>query len=788
MKIADTKIKRTFIMATSCIIIALMIVIILISPVAKYLIEKYDEQYTGRQITMGGIYVNPFTGYVHISHLKIYESKGLSALQDADSIFFSATGLSANFAMIKMFSKNIEITKLTLYQPRGIIIQNKKNINFIDLIKKYKREKPRSASSKVHFSMLNIKIRNGEFYYREKVIPVAYFIKDVNFESTGKHWDADTIAVKFSILSGTGSGSAEGNITINFKTLDFRLATVVHKFDLKFMEQYLKDIVNYGTFSASIDADIKATGNLRDRENLNAKGLLVMNDFHVGKNPDDDYASFNKLVVKIDELSPKNHKYLFDSISLSHPFLKYERYDYLDNLQRMFGKKGANISAARADPARFNLILKIGDYIQALAKNFFKSAYEINKLAIYSGVLQFNDYSLTEKFSTVANPFNVVADSVNRARKRVNVSFKSDIQPYGNISIALSINPKDSGEYDMQYHLQQLPATMFNPYLITYTSFPLDGGTIELNGLWKVRNGVIKSENHLLIIDPRVTGRLKNKDTKWIPSPLIMSLIRQRGNVIDYEIPITGNLKDPRFHLRDVIFDILGNIFVKPASIPYMAHVKNVENEIEKSLALQWEMRQNSLLPDQEKFVNKMVDYLVNNPETSIDVYPMQYAEKEKEYIRFFEAKKKYFLLSEDKNIQFFSEDDSLKVDKMSAKDSLFVQYLNKQATDTMLFTIQEKCNIFIGSDIINTQFKQLNKEREDNFMLLFTKKGVANRVKIYAGENKIPYNHFSFFKIVYHGELPESLIRAYKQMNELNIAAPRKKFKKERENNKSML
>ena len=30
---------------------------------------------------------------------------------------------------------------------------------------------------------------------------------------------------------------------------------------------------------------------------------------------------------------------------------------------------------------------------------------------------------------------------------------------------------------------------MFNPYLITYTSFPLDRGTIELNGTWNVRNG-----------------------------------------------------------------------------------------------------------------------------------------------------------------------------------------------------------------------------------------------------------------------------------------------------------
>jgi hypothetical protein len=419
-------------------------------------------------------------------------------------------------------------------------------------------------------------------------------------------------------------------------------------------------------------------------------------------------------------------------------------------------------------------------------KNFFQSDYKINKLAINKGCLKFSDYSLTEKFSIEVNPLYIVADSVNKDRKRVEASFKSGIQPYGHIAVSLSINPKDSGDFDIQYHLQKLPASVFNPYLITYTSFPLDRGTLELNGKWNVKNGIINSDNHLLVIDPRVSKRLRNKDTKWIPMPLVMFFIRERGNIIDYEIPITGNLKSPRFHLHDVIFDILGNIFIKPATIPYRLEVKNVENEIEKSLTLNWKMRQSSLLPNQEIFVNKMVDFLIKYKEASITVYPMQYAEKEKEYIRFFEAKKKYFLLSKNINNHVLSEEDSLKIDKMSVKDSSFVHYLNKHVRDTMLFTIQEKCNKYVDSTIINAKFKQLNKERTDAFMMLFRKKSVEDRVKIYAGENNIPYNGFSFYKIVYRGEFPESLIKAYHQMTELNDVAPRKRFEKEREKIKS--
>jgi hypothetical protein len=234
--------------------------------------------------------------------------------------------------------------------------------------------------------------------------------------------------------------------------------------------------------------------------------------------------------------------------------------------------------------------------------------------------------------------------------------------------------------------------------------------------------------------------------------------------------------------------DLLENIFVKPATASYRMEIRNMETEIEESLTLKWQMRQNSLLPDQEKFINKMVDFLIHNPEATIAVHPMQYAEKEKEHIQFFEAKKKYVLLSENKKGLFLTKDDSLNVDKMSIKDSLFVQYLNKKAGGSKLFTIQEKCNKFIGSAIVDAKFTQLNKEREDAFMLDFKKKALETRVKIYPGENNIPYNGFSFYKITYKGELPKALIQAYRKMNELNDEAPRKKFENDRKKNKKAL
>jgi hypothetical protein len=124
----------------------------------------------------------------------------------------------------------------------------------------------------------------------------------------------------------------------------------------------------------------------------------------------------------------------------------------------------------------------------------------------------------------------------------------------------------------------------------------------------------------------------------------------------------------------------------------------------------------------------------------------------------------------------------------MSVKDSKFVHYLDKKNHNAMLFTIQDKCNSFIGSVNVNAKFNRLNRERKDAFMSGFKKDALANRVIFHNAQNSIPYNGYSFYKIIYKGEFPKYLTRAYQIMNELNDEAPRKEFKKERAKNKGVL
>jgi len=50
-----------------------------------------------------------------------------------------------------------------------------------------------------------------------------------------------------------------------------------------------------------------------------------------------------------------------------------------------------------------------------------------------------------------------------------------------------------------------------------------------------------------------------------------------------------------------------------------------------------------------------------------------------------------------------------------------------------------------------------------------------------------LPFNGYSVYKIAYKGEFPAPLLKAYQKMNELNNEDPRKEYKKDRKNVRSL-
>jgi hypothetical protein len=701
---------RVFLVIAVILLAALGIILACLSPISKYLIEKNGEKYTGRQISLSWVYINPFTGYLHAHDVSMREKKDTAS-------FLSIGDLSLHISLKQLWSGTIDFSSITLDHLHLNIIENKTKFNFDDLFQKDSTALPHKAQKPPHYYVHNITLLNSEVQYKEVSIPVHFWVSQLNVQCPTIQWDSDTASFNYHMNFMDKNGVIKGLFSMNFHSLEYHFHTLIHEFYLKPLEQYIKEFSNYGNFTAKLNADFNARGHFQHIQDLLATGKIELADFHYGKNPAEDYLKFSKLIIDIDSLSPLNKKYFLKKILLDSMFVKYERYDSLDNFTRMFGKNGKNISHAVDVHYRENVIFQIAHYISNLAADIVNSDYRVTDLQLNNAHAIYGDYALQQSFVVTANPIKIVAHNIDTRSEKLDLSINTKINPFGNLSIQFNADPGDFGNFNLSYQVSQLPVPFFNPYTITYTSYPFDKGTIKLQGTWDVKNKVINSQNHILIINPTLATRIKSEDASRKPMRIVMFLVRELNREIDINLPIKGDLNNPKFKLHDEIIQVLKNIVIKPSAYPFVTIKSQLTEEPVNVDVLEWKLGQTKLDFEQKKLLRAISRYLFFHPGVSVSIVPRYYESKEKEELLLFEAKRRYYISLTAKNRKELDSEDSSHIERLSIKDPAFTKWLNKQTNIPMIFTVQGKCLHLVGTEKVETLYRKIIEHRNKSIL-----------------------------------------------------------------------
>lgn len=115
----------------SGVVVALLILLIVfISPITKYLIEKHSEEYTGRVIRIDKFAINIFNGSITAKGFTVYEAK-------SKTIFCKIDQLDLNITVYKLWGGKYDITSVSVNKPFVRIIQKGDQFNYDDLIKRF---------------------------------------------------------------------------------------------------------------------------------------------------------------------------------------------------------------------------------------------------------------------------------------------------------------------------------------------------------------------------------------------------------------------------------------------------------------------------------------------------------------------------------------------------------------------------------------------------------------------------------------------------------------------------
>jgi predicted nucleic acid-binding protein len=686
------------------VIVAMFLLLVLfISPIAKWAIEKYGVEYTGRQVNMDKLHINLLTGNIESEGLKIYEAK-------SKKIFFECHALSATMQTHKLLLSEYDLTEIKLSQPVLNIIETGNRFNFSDLIDRFTKKSPseKETNKQIKWWIEKAQVDGATIVYTNTSPYNSIKIDRCNINIPGISWNNKIYSVltDFSFASG---GDVKGKISFDKNSWIYSLALDINRFDITPFYTYLKDYLKVNSLNGFLSTHLNLTGNMHAASDIAASGNITADNFSIIDNVNDTLTAISKMEINIDSLNTSKNIYKFANISLQQPYLKVEMYADGYNFDRLATSPA--IDSASATTTYANVFVMLSDYIQNIVKNYVVSNYNADKFLVENGKLDFYDYTLNDKFYYSLDSLHLFSDKINSNDSMISLTASSLLNRTGQINANLNISPKDFKDFNIACAIKNVTVADFNPYSKYYVATPFLDGVATYTEKTTVVNRKLKSDN-LILINHIIAGK-KDRTIKPqynMPVRLGVALLRDVHGNIKLNIPVAGSLDDPKFKFGKIIWQILGNLLVKAATAPFHLLAGLFGGKEDDYKAVNFAYLQTTIDTSQQKQLDQLAKIVKERPDLKIEFIQVCNKEDEAEALAIFEEKKKYLGLNDSITYAQMQQINSLK-----NSDSSFIKYLdNNLKSNSAFLSTQEKCMLLTGKENMSRSIDSIMQKRNE--------------------------------------------------------------------------
>ena len=298
----------------------------------------------------------------------------------------------------------------------------------------------------------------------------------------------------------------------------------------------------------------------------------------------------------------------------------------------------------------------------------------------------FSDLSLILPFSAAI--YSLHGDiqglsSVDSAR--AGVTMDGSVKPSGSVAVRGDINPLRGDLYtDLSVVFKDFDLPALTPYSGQFIGREIDKGKMMLDLKYRVAEREILGENKIVIDQLELGKDIESPDATSLPVGLAIALLKNRDGVIDLDIPVKGNLDDPKFSIMDAVIDVLVNIATKAITAPFalLGKLVGFGGDGDELSYVDYAPGERSLPPSELEKVAKLGEALNERPELRLDVRGRVHPEEDAKAIR---AQKFAALLTEriQKDPKKYTPSQSAAYPVKLLRD-LYVERFGKDAIKTL--------------------------------------------------------------------------------------------------------
>ena len=535
------KILKIALIIVSVLAILIIVLALTISPVARNYIEKHSKEMIGRKVQVKGLHINIFTGTMEVDSVALYEANDKDVFASIDTFF-------VNLELTKLLGKNLEISELKVVRPYLVVLQNGSAFNFDDMMPKKDTAKADTSKSSFPKSIVirNINLHGGKLIYTDQQLKntinmneLALTIPEISF---GKGDTKGGVHLKVG-----DKATIDSKLEMNMKTKEYKLNLLVKDLAINIVKPYMQEYFNIQDFEGLAGGNLMIVGKTDHIMDFNVSGTADLKNFNMTNSDGEPLLAAETATMKINNINKTSSNYQFDYIHASNAKLDYVMHpDPKPNNFMAIFKPDNPSDTTKSTPMTVKikeLRVNNSDFYftdKTMQPNFVLPIKKVNFQTDNFDLNGMNDYKMTGAF-----PGNGI----------INFNWKG--------------NRNDFSNQQINVNLQNFALKLVSPYCKSYTAYDITTGNMNFESKTHIKNNDINSSNIVDVYKMNVGNKHKELKVKYnVPLKFALYIMKDKDDKINFNLPVKGNTKDPKFSYSQIVWQTVVNLMVKVALSP----------------------------------------------------------------------------------------------------------------------------------------------------------------------------------------------------------------------------
>jgi len=257
---------------------------------------------------------------------------------------------------------------------------------------------------------------------------------------------------------------------------------------------------------------------------------------------------------------------------------------------------------------------------------------KIDTLTLQGGAINFTDNHIKPHYSVNLLEIGGRVSGLNSEESTTaDVDLRGKLENYAPLEITGRINPlKQDLFVDLKANFKDMDLSPLTPYSERYVGYTIEKGKLALNLKYLIVKKKLDSQNNVFLDQFTLGDAVKSPEATKLPVKLAIALLKDRQGRINLDIPVTGELDDPKFSIGGVILKIIKNLLVKAATSPF-ALLGAIFGGGEELSYLQFDYGSHVISEEGAKKLDTIIKMLNDRPSLKIEIEGFVDPEKDRE-------------------------------------------------------------------------------------------------------------------------------------------------------------